>query len=218
MNLQTTIVTAPRKRPTLENTTRSLKDAGFSDLLTFHDTQTRGQFWAYYHALAALVDVHPVANAYLVAEDDVVFCRGTRRYLDETLWPEPPEKIGFCSLYRPGGPRAVGQRGWFQSRTRRGECCCQAWVYPAATARMLLNDLRNECRPGVIGGDYIVSRWMAIKGLSVWFHGPSLAEHIAPARNSVVGNTRKTRVRTSRDFPGEDFNALSLLPKHATSD
>jgi hypothetical protein len=49
--------------------------------------------------LAELYERDAGADAYLIVQDDVVFSRNVRRYLEQVLWPA--DRLGVVSLYEP---------------------------------------------------------------------------------------------------------------------
>jgi GR25 family glycosyltransferase involved in LPS biosynthesis len=211
MNIATIVVTTPRPEGTLKRTLNSLHDAGFSDVEVHNDDPSSGHFSAYYTAIEDVVNKYVNADAYLVVEDDVVFCKNTREYLCKTLWPtDEVERIGFCSLYLPGG-FSPPKRGWSETtQYRKSICCTQAWLYPPASARFLLEKMAPLRHDHPVGGDHVISQFLQKHDFTIWHHLPSLAQHSAPIGNSTVGNQNMTRNRKANSFPGEDCDASEL--------
>ena len=111
MQIATVVLTAPRSKPTLHRTLDSLEAAGFPAVNAWNDAAASGHFLAWMSALRWIVAQQPNVDAYFVVEDDTVFCRGLREYLQGMLWPGPVEKIALCSPYCPKAYRQK-KRGW----------------------------------------------------------------------------------------------------------
>lgn len=95
MDIATIVYTSPRPKPTLKRTLDSLNAAQLGPVEVFEDNPKTCQLNAYFSALQNLIERKPCADAYLVVEDDVVFCQGVRDYLEKTLWPSSELEIGF---------------------------------------------------------------------------------------------------------------------------
>ncbi|MCH8048436.1 MAG: hypothetical protein IID44_32475, partial [Planctomycetes bacterium] len=110
------VATAPRAEPTLARTLDSLAAAGwehprlfvepgseipprFADLPRSDRDEPLGAFANWYLALAELVMRSPRAEAYFMVQDDVVFARGVRPFLERALWPAA--NCGAVSIYCP---------------------------------------------------------------------------------------------------------------------
>ena len=220
------ITTAPRERPTLERTVRSLASAGWKLPRIFaepgvelpdnceHLPLTRrdaplGGWPNWLLALGELVLREPQADAYFLVQDDVAFCRNIRAYLERTLWPSG--KVGLVSVYCP----AVYVR-----RVRGLHCVDAGWslisaltcVFPNAAARSLLGHARvlSHRRSGPYGGvksiDAVIGRWAKDCGLPAYFHTPSLAQHTGDT-STVWPTATNEGQRHASDFVGEDFDA-----------
>jgi len=217
MHIQVVVLTAPRPKKTLERTLRSLKKAGWepgvdpsSEVGIYQDGASLGQFRAYMEALRCTVHRHPKADAYSVVEDDVVFCRGLREYLERTLWPGPVEKIALCSPYCPIAYRLRRWKGWHDSQSSQGLYLAgsQAWVFPPQAARAILAEVAPLESPH--GADWEIGRWARATRWRVWYHTPSLAQHVGLG-NSALGDNLVSDIRLAGDFVGEDANAMDLL-------
>ncbi|HUT14095.1 MAG TPA: hypothetical protein VMY42_26640 [Thermoguttaceae bacterium] len=204
MNWATVVLTAPRPEPTLERTLTSLRRAGWPDCLVSEDPGSGGQFPAWIEALKGIVRRRPDADAYLVIEDDVVFCRELREYIERTLWPDEPNKVALCSPYSPAVYR-VERRGW--NRQQRGFHLVGAltWILPPNAARDVLRDLSSlvGTEASLRGADYLVGDWAAKTRRTVWYHTPSLAQHLG-LRNSARGDDAVGPMRRADDFIGEE--------------
>jgi len=197
------VLTAPRPVPTLERTLSSLRRAGWPDVLVWRNEGLppgEGNTSAWRDRLAFLLRKVPDADAYLLSEDDVVYCLDLRHYLQRALWPEDPDKIALCGVFTPEA-YAYEEAGWHQQNRGYYLVAAQAWVMPPAAARAVLADLASiHTHYGV---DRVVGEWAADTNRNVWFHSPSLAQHIGVG-NSALGDTLEGPLRTACDFIGED--------------
>ena len=200
MNIATVVLTAPRPKSTLKRTVDGLCAAGFACEL-WGDRNRSGHFRAYMAALRRAVAHAPQAEAYFIVEDDVVFCRGLREYLRQTLWPGPVEEIALCSPYCPEAYRQ-GTRGWNDAQSRRDIYLAgsQAWIFPPGAARSILAEVAPL--QSVHNADFEIGKWADATGRKVWHHSPSLAQHIGLG-NSALGDDTTTEIRLAADFIGE---------------
>lgn len=198
------VTSAPRPEPTLERTLASLERAGFDERYVFNDAQRRGAWPNWLKALRSLVAVG--ADTLLVCQDDVVFCRGLRAYLERTLWPgdgprgAEPGRLALCSPYCPT-PYRQEQRGWHRQNRGWHLVGALCWAIPRTAALAMLADLRSLEADRRI--DARVGQWAVRTGRSVWYHFPSLAQHIGLG-NSALGDKNWDSLRRAASFIGED--------------
>jgi len=190
------VTTAPRPKPTLERSLKSLQAAGFASPLVVADGEGAGSWPTWLAALGQIVDTRPEATAYMVVQDDGVFCRGLRAYLEQTLWPSVTTAL--CSPYCPGAYRR--SVGWHPENHGWSLVGAQCWAIPPGAARRMLADLSGVASRSRV--DAIVGRWAKAAGLDCWYHTPSLAQH-AGLRNSALGDNLVNELRRAHDFLGE---------------
>jgi hypothetical protein len=212
MRIAAIVLTAPRPVSMLEQTLKSLAAAGFGgspadEPRVYEDATSAGQFRSYMEALRLSLRQEPDADAHLVVEDDVVFCRGLREYLERTLWPGPVEQIALCSPYCPKAYRQ-DRPGWSDAQSGRGLYLAgsQAWVFPPGAARAVLAEVAP--RRTTHAADWEIGNWACKTGRTVWYHTPSLAQHEG-VENSSLGNSGQSDIRLAADFIGEDADAMS---------
>ena len=206
------VTTAPRRVSTLERCLTSLRSAGwgrprlfaepgvelrseFADLPLTRRDETLGAFPNWYLGLCELVLREPRAGAYLICQDDVLFSKGLRDYLERTLWPAPD--VGVVSVYCPshyGGDKPAGyhieDRGW-------DSWGALAYVFPNPSARALLSDplvvnhRHHGPGDGVRNIDSVAGGWCQRTGRPYFVHVPSLAQHIGTTSTiwKRAGNT-----------------------------
>jgi len=224
------VTTAPRRHPTLERCITSLQHAGWDSVRIFAEPgvelpvnakglpvtwreSTVGPWPNWYLSLTELYLREPRADAYFLVQDDTIFCRNLRRMLEKTLWPA--EKLGLVSVFCPA-PYAHGERGFRRVNSSLGLFGAQTYIFPNAAARLLLSHpeviahrLRGDT-DGVALIDVVVGEWASKERLPVYYHSPSLAQHIGDT-TTIWGDAQLRGRRTSRDFVGESFDAVTFL-------
>jgi hypothetical protein len=196
------VLTAPRPLPTLERTVASLARAGWPECIVVPDGQRAGHFCAWLDVLARMVGDGPDADVYLLAEDDAVFCRGLRDYLERTLWPTERAGVALCSLFTPEVYR-FRTRGWHVEQRGLYLISSVAWAIPPEAARDILAAF-GPTPSSAYGADRVIGQWATdVAGRTTWYHTPSLAQHIGLA-NSALGDDSINGLRVALDFIGED--------------
>ncbi len=225
------VTTAPRAVATLERSLRSLADAGWPDALVFAEPDTPLPGWLEFHrvvqrpvtlgawpnwllSLQELTLRYPWADAYLLCQDDVLYTRDLRAYLEKTLWPT--ENTGVVSLHT-----ALHQESATRGFSALGENEVMAWgaqayVFPNAAARALLrsglaiNHRNRGPRSGLCNIDTIVGQWCDLANMPYFVHSPSPTQHIGDAsaiweRGDTIGR------RQAGSFPGEDASFCDTM-------
>lgn len=232
------LTTAPRRSPTLATTLDSLAAAGWDRPTVFAEPGTRiakafqqlklvrrqeklGAWPNFLLGLNELVLTSPTADAYLMVQDDAIFLRNTRDYLEATLWPHP--RTGVVSLHTPSHhvPEDAATRGFFPREVGWAAWGAMAFVFSNASARALLrhpaviNHRSRGTGEGLCNVDSVVGHWCHLAGFEFYLHCPSLTQHIGLtttlwSRDSLEGR------RSASDFPGEDYDARQLIQRGAT--
>jgi len=187
----------------------SLRAAGFEPPMVHHDDgRTKQAIRAWIPGVRELMSECPNASAYFTVQDDVVLCRGVRDYLN--TWPEDPAKIAICSPYSPAAYMA-SSIGWHKENRAHFLCSAQTWLIPAESLRRIVADLGHLVESDAVlrGDDFLIGRWAHEKRLNVWFHTPSLGQHIGIG-NSAIGPECDCNLRQATDFVGEDYNCANL--------
>ncbi|MFT4548147.1 MAG: hypothetical protein ACI8XO_003406 [Verrucomicrobiales bacterium] len=225
------IVTAPRARWTLGRTLRSMKNAGWSSPQVFAEPGSRmparfpdsrltqrarklGAWPNYVLAMTEMMMVDPHADAYLLCEDDVVFSKGLRRYLERTLWPE--NRLGVVSLYTPSHEEPERKKSGFFKLGKHWSWGSLAYVFPNAAARLfvgyprVINHRSRGPNKGEIDTDVIVGSWCIEAGVSFWLHTPSLSQHIGET-STIWGGQPMDERRCAATFPGEEKDISAVM-------
>ncbi|HWB11888.1 MAG TPA: hypothetical protein VG826_21840 [Pirellulales bacterium] len=193
------VTTAPRGVATLDRCLESLIRAGWPPARLFVDgevdipdtfahlprtvRQPRIGAWPnYYLALAELLMRSPGADAYLLVQDDSLFCEDgdLRGYLERILWPG--KRPGIASLFCSRAytqPRA----GWYEF-DRPWLWCALAFVFSRQAAQRFLADLEvvehrwSRRRNPLADIDWRIGQWAWRSDVPVYYPTPSLVQHI----------------------------------------
>jgi len=211
--------TALRDPPTLDWSLDSLARAGWAEPRLFADglvpraarsvhlpmsvrDRPLGAWPSFYMALIELLMRQPDADAYLLAEDDVLYYdrQNLREYLEQFLWPG--DQPGLVSLYCPAAYTRA-RAGW---HCRAGEWMvgALAFIFPPELAKRFVTDRQvlehrwTGPAGGLAGVSVAVGSWAHRNGVPIHYPCPSLAQHIGdrstlwPA-NRAQGNRRADR-------------------------
>lgn len=219
------VTTVPqRKGDLLPKTLRSLVDAGFDKSRLFVDGAKEGfdsfgldvtyryprirTYGNWVLSLAELYIREPGAQLYAVFQDDVVFCRNIRQYLERSSYPA----MGYWNLYTvPANQKLVppGTQGWYRSNQHgRGAL---ALVFSRDTVLTLLTHQHMVERPldsmrgwRTVDGGIVTA--MKKAGHSEYVHNPSLVQHAGD-----YSTMRSPIHKKATSFKGSEFDALTLL-------
>ena len=152
--------------------------------LSFRDERL-GAWPHYYLSLAELLMREPLADAYLMVQDDALFFDGAnvREYLEETLWLGSTP--GIVSLYS-AKCESRPHFGWTRN-TGRWECGAVALVFPRQVAVDIVLDHAvlahrwSDDREGLTGIPDVIEGWAARRRISLYFPLPTLVQHIGTA-------------------------------------
>lgn len=130
-------------------------------------------------------------------EDDVMPCKNALRYM--VAWDSPHVTHFFNPFGHPVGPRPVESRGFEFSQTLK----IPARVVAALRASPPTSQGKHD------GWDLAIGRCLHQLKEPLYQHR-SLVQHVGFQSMWTPGNNLAKR-RPGRDFPGEDFDALTLL-------
>jgi hypothetical protein len=193
------VTSAPRRRPTLDWCLDSLIRAGwetprlfldsavtiadrFADLPVSLRESKLGAWPNYYLTLVELLMREPLADAFLLVQDDVVVCdqQNLREYLEEALWPDDP--LAAVSLYCSSAYTQAAA-GWHAIEPP-WVWGAQAFVFPRESAKrfvadpLVLEHRWSHRNRGLTNIDTVIGNWAALYGLPVCYPSPSLAQHV----------------------------------------
>jgi predicted O-methyltransferase YrrM len=224
------VVTAPRMQPTLLRCLASLSAAGWDSLHLFAEpgvalpiqsehiritrrNETIGEWPNWLLGLTELFQRDPTADAYMMVQDDTLFCRGVREFLEAELWPG--HRVGMVSVYCPASDVHTAA-GWGSLAAGAGLIGALTCIFPSAAVRALLahpsiieHRLRGA-RHGLVDTDGAIGRWAVQTAMPIYHHRPSLAQHIGDTSTVWLG-APNAGIRHSDNFVGEDFDARKLI-------
>lgn len=247
------VTTVPERRETtLPKTLESLKQAGFTvSRLAVDGTQD----WTSYQAEASfrfprigawgswitlLLELHlrePNADRYLMVQDDVVFCRNVKTYLERTIAHSLRTNKQWFNLYtfdqneqviagKPTGWHAAAELTGQGGNGRQVNKGALALVFSNACVEALLShpSIVGKCRgsraktniDGSVGGALNQLGWREM------IHNPSLVDHIGGDCSIIekqiekeVELKQRAHVRgvlpKCQSFRGTEFDCLELL-------
>jgi hypothetical protein len=217
------MVTAPREKETFAHSIATLIAAGWDQPRIFAEPgspipeefghlpmtpreQAMRAWPNYYYGLIELLDRHPTADAFMIAQDDVLFWPGDdrwtlREYLERALWPE--EEPGFVSLYCSSAYHRE-QAGWHRlDRPWVWGACAIVWPRPSL-ADFLSSTAADWTRQGQTHKiDVAIGRWQSDRSRSAWFSSPSLAQHVGSTTTVWRRPQTLTGKRRERQFLGD---------------
>ena len=225
------VTTAPRREPTLVQSAASLRAAGWAEAIIFADpgseldeaalpflvtrrTRALGSWPNWILSLTEMYMLDPHADAYLICQDDVLYCQGLREYLENELWPE--RALGVVSLHT-ASHQDRGGLGFYCTEYGPYSWGAQAYVFPNASLRALLRDpaVINHRQRGRLNGernvDGVVGTWCKESGLGYYLHSPSLTQHIGDTSTLWRRATTASGRRQAATFVGEDYDARRLI-------
>lgn len=226
------LTTAPRKTETLRRTLKSLASAGWPRPRVFADGRVRvpGGYavtrrkpaigaWPNWHlGLAELMARQPQADFYAMVQDDVLFCRHLRDYLEEAHWPHDAGVISvFCPKIYNNKPGLNRIRAGFGLAGAQTLIFCREAAYDLMGDPWIANyrrrppQARHFRSDGLSHIDGVVGKWAQLNNWGVYFHSPSLAKHIGFDSVMYPGFKGKPNSRWEDSFVGEPFDARSLL-------
>jgi hypothetical protein len=216
MKFDYAILTAPRPQSTLTRTLYSLHAGGFLGGFVFDGSPPEGESpspkWctaAYIALFQHWAQSNSSSDGLLVFEDDVVVCRGLAELLDKSAWPESIEQIAAVSPYCHTAYSNYGMFGrWHREDKRTTLAGTQAFLYPRAAVKKLMDHLVPEDQAGV---DVQLGQFAQKYDLHIWYHLPSLVQHIGRFGNSAVGLSDCGTIYYAETFVGENFDARTIV-------
>jgi hypothetical protein len=193
------VTTAPRRQSHLDECLDSLAQAGWSRPHLFIDgaisrsdkystlpatsrDEQIGAWPNYYLSLLELLMREPLADAFLMVQDDALFyCReNIRNYLEELLWPG--DTPGIVSLYC-AAPDTQKESGWFRYQGP-WKYSSIAFIFPREVAQRLViappvfHHRWAGDDEGRVGIPDVVASWAEANSTPIYFPSPSLTQHI----------------------------------------
>lgn len=212
------ITVAKRKISYVDATYQSLLDAGWNegDIWLFcepsvdldrvypnivtHDV-TLGEYRNWAFALKALSAFD--ADAYFTVQDDVVFCRGLREYLDRVLWPQL--NCGFISPFCPSIYANGNKWHWIRKHVGKNFLMAQTLIFPRDSVIQIVNSTVFKNYNHEWHVDNFVGMWAMNYQRPPYFHNPSLAQHIGEHSAVWDGTETLDDYRIANNFVGINY-------------
>jgi len=182
----------------LGRTLAGLARTGWPECWVIEDRDGQGAWRTWIDGLRELIAGNPACDAVLMVQDDARFCAGLRDYLERTLWPA--REVALCSPYCPAPYQRAGA-GWHEVRQGWYLVGAVCWAIHPQVARRIIEEMEGVTARQRI--DAHVGQWAEKAGKSVWYHTPSLVQHVGLG-NSALGDPSVDPMRAAADFIGEE--------------
>lgn len=177
---------------------------------TFRNPRIRawGNWWLGFQELYIR---QPHADRYAIFQDDIICVKNLRQYLESSPYPVN----AYCNLILYSGNYEEGRKGWYRAPSRGGwrGLGAQGLVFDQHASMTLLSKELTDftCKPkdparGHQAVDGAIVSKLETFGVMEYVHGPGLITHTGD--ESTMGHPRQS---ISDSFPGEEFDAMSLL-------
>lgn len=214
------ITTALRRKETLTATAASFKNAGFNKLHLFADkgsiisreaqfikiTHRESIFGAWKNWFYALKELREAYDQeyYGIAQDDILLSKNINQY----LYYNTPREADCFSIFCPS--IYVGLSRWNRQDHMGSKLwMAQTFFFTKAAVDSLLTSQEVWRISGDRHIDNRVGLWAKYNDRSVYYHTPSLGQHVGYA--STLWEDKIEGGRAASDFVGEDFDTLKLL-------
>lgn len=211
MNIATGITTSPRQKQTLTECLSSITSSGLLKPIIFSDDNMStpdgfesvkrlsrfGPWKNWYHGVSYLANQYPMSDAYLMIQDDGILSKNIVAYLINNPFPKD---TAIFSLYCPSIYRSI-YPGWFS--VKKGYSMVGA-VAIAITKKYMEAFLKSDI---VINYDKdkhidgLLGKWAEINSLKVYYHFPSLVQHIGET-STIYPRKKINRQRRADSFIG----------------
>lgn len=239
------LTTAPRKEGYyLDRTLKSLRVAGFGDVVVFAEPcslipqdhtgpvvfrrKTYGDWTNWATGLYELLLSEPDTDMFLMVEDDVIFCKTAREYLDHAI-PQLGD-FGSLSLYTPSvfhrkrfcgfHNELRGMKTWSTVTVAMRRDKVISFFSDPDVQRHRFEDIFGEDKrfwccpftdPKNSIKDAVLGLWASKHQLPIYYHTPALAEHIGDFSTLTDQQATVKNGRMSLDFVGEDYDLSDWL-------
>ena len=201
-----------REHSTLQRTLESFRDTGFEPPVVFADLGKKCDIWNWHRAMSFLVSTYPDANAYAIVEDDVVFAKDIRFYLEKTLWPNVKSDGCICSIFTP--TCYAKEERWHILNRGRDTWMSQFRIYHPKAAHRMIHEIHEfaDFSSPERQNDGVIGEWASRHDVDIWFHNPSLVQHLGMGLTTYETKMpERVELGMANDFIGEDVSALDLL-------
>lgn len=232
------VTTVPaRFTTTLPKTLESLKNAGFPQPRLFVDGCQSGELYERFglevtthwpclktahNWVLSLYELYlrdPLAQRYAIFQDDIAIVKNAREYLDRYNYGYYSQKY-FWNLYNMGQSESdewrQGRQGWYESNQLCKGALALVFDQTAVTTLLMSDQIvvrPQDLRLGSTNIDGAVMNALGGKGYKERVHYPSLVHHTG--KESTTHPYAHAQYVDSVSFPGESFDAATLVPNNA---
>lgn len=211
-----------RSGPAIEWTLESLANAGWDDITVFAETKSHkpesgysrwierpqplGSWKNWRASLHQLMNDRPDADVFMLCQDDVIFCRGLREFLDATLWPDDTGIVSlYCSARYSAGSGLI-------PLSRHVFWGALALLFRKETVEAVLKQHLGKEEGNRI--DVRLGSWCTQQRRKMWVYTPSLAQHTGEYRSTLQHGGGGGL--SASDFRGEHFDCRTLVFEKAS--
>jgi len=142
---------------------------------------------------------------YGIVQDDIILCKN----VDQYLYYNTPSGADCFSIFCPTDYRGLSR--WNRQDHYGAKLwMAQTFFFTADATDSILSSEEVWRVPGDRAIDNRVGLWAKYNDRSVYYHTPSLVQHVGYTSTLWPGEQIKYN-RAASDFVGEDFDALRLL-------
>jgi hypothetical protein len=204
------VTTAVRQEPTIGRTLESLSDSGCDLLHCFSDygstlppkfefikntqrDKLLGAWGNWFYSLKFLTENYP-AELYGMVQDDVIVCPNVIPYIREHI----PQDADCVSIFTPSCYKDISR--WKRHEWRGSKLwMAQALFFTRDAALSLLNSEEVWRIEGTKNIDNRVGLWAKYNGRRLYYHTPSLAQHIGET-STLWGDLSNQGYRSADDY------------------
>lgn len=242
MKWTTGLITAPRKKDYyLDKTLISLIKTGWEPIVfaepgsiipdwftgnVIKRRKTYGDWTNWATALYELLLSEPNSDYFLMCEDDGVFCKNTKKYVEKHIKNAP--NFATISPYCPGKYHKPNFVGFHDNCNGQYTWSTLSIIMSNEGVRSFFQDydvqrhrFENIFTDDVVWGveveiqnsvkDAVLGQWAKKNNLPMFYHTPSLVAHIGS--HSTLSKNITSNDNLAFDFVGEDFNLDDINPK-----
>ncbi len=165
-----------------------------------------GQTRNYWRALAVGLEEarRCRSDRILILEDDVELCRNALPYMQRARLPQPLDFVTWFDghMVKPRSRAAI------YPAPAKNFFCLQGVTWQLATAAALLRSPSAATWKELHSGDILIAK--ILSGRHYGVHVPNLVQHLG-AHSLCNPGERLTGVRVANNYPGPDFDAMTLV-------
>ena len=156
------------------------------------------------------------AEYYGKVQEDVLFCKGIRRYYEKSLEASSVLKeSGVVSFFTHRVYSKPNHFGWHAVNKGRNLEMAQTFFFSPKAVDSILSFFPNKREKNLFKYDFTddnrIGWWAYENGFEVVYHTPSLAQHIGHTSSCWENQPTAVWRRSASDFVGEAFDLADLM-------